>query len=51
MTAGRPDAAFALASVVRRRGGPLVARVAGIPGDPEEDLTAESVGLPRPTSG
>ena len=46
-----PDAAFALASVVRRRGGPLVAKVAGVPGDPEEDLTAESVGLPRPAAG
>jgi HEAT repeat protein len=45
-----PDAAFALASVVRRRGGPLVSRVAGVPGDPEEDLTAESVGLPRPAA-
>jgi len=43
-----PGAAFALSSVVRRRGGPLIWLVAGIPGDPETDQTANSVGLPRP---
>jgi len=45
-----PDAAFALSSVVRRRGGPLIALVADIPGDPEMDQTADRVGLPRPAA-
>jgi hypothetical protein len=42
--------AFALSSVVRRRGGPLVVLVADIPGDPETDQTADSLGLPRPAT-
>ncbi len=45
---GDSDTAFALSSVVRRRGGPLVALVADIPGDPEMDQTAGRAGLPRP---
>jgi len=45
-----PGAAFALSSVVWRRGGPLVALVADIPGDPETDQTADHVGLPRPAA-
>lgn len=41
-----PEAATALASVVRRRGGPLTGLVADHPGDPAADRTADSVGLP-----
>jgi len=41
-----PGVASALASVVRRRGGPLSALIADVPGDPAHDQTADSVGLP-----
>lgn len=41
-----PDVASALASVVRRRGGPLTALITDVPGDPTQDQIADSVGLP-----
>jgi len=42
--------AFALSSVVRRRGGPLATLIAGVPGDPAQDQIADSAGLPTPTA-
>jgi HEAT repeat protein len=44
-----PAAAPALASVVRRRGGSLTALIGDRPGDPAQDRTADSVGLPPPS--
>jgi HEAT repeat protein len=41
-------AAFALSSVVQRRGGPLSVLLAGVPGDPTTDQTADSIGLVHP---
>jgi len=40
-----PATAFALSSIVRRRGGPLAVMVSDVPGDPAMDQTADSVGL------
>ncbi|HEX2687897.1 MAG TPA: hypothetical protein VHN14_14820 [Kofleriaceae bacterium] len=44
-----PGAAFALSSVVRRRGGPLARLIIAIRGDPEMDQRANSIGLRHPT--
>lgn len=44
-----PEAASALASVVRRRGGALTGLIGDRPGDAALDRTADSVGLPPPS--
>lgn len=44
---GDPETATVLASIVRRRGGPLAALIADVHGDPAADQVADSVGLPR----
>lgn len=46
-----PGVAFALSSVVRRRGGPLALLIVTIRGDPETDQIADSVGLRHPVRG
>ena len=42
------ELSLALASIVARRGGPLVRLVSGIPADPSQDRIADNLGLPRP---
>ncbi len=44
------DTSLALASVVRRRGGPLAALVSSVSGEPGPDLVADNLGLSAPTA-
>jgi len=46
-----PGVAFALSSVVRRRGGPLALLIVAIRGDPATDQIADSIGLRHPGRG
>lgn len=46
-----PGVAFALSSVVRRRGGPLAWLIIAIRGDPATDQIADSIGLRHPGRG